>query len=213
MLAHFSQHTQPSPQFIHSRTRISCSIKSFRLKLNLGLAVGESWLLLALPQKKHSRLDLSPCVLRPEYITFAEKHGCCLEKALFLSAHLKNCNVATCGYMLAHWTHSTQFSPPCIHSSDGFSCSSEFFCLKIALLLVNSKSWALLAQPQGNTDVYCCLFPWESFNRQTCKNHLRPKQGHRLKKDLSIADKLQWCHVLAHWTQHIQPSSKVSLQQ
>ena len=69
------------------------------------------------------------------------KQGRRLEKDLSVAGKLQWC------HMLADWTHSTQFSPPCIPSSDGFSYSFEFFCLKIALLLVNSKSWALLAQP------------------------------------------------------------------
>ena len=82
------------------------------------------------------------------------------------------------------------------------------------LLLENSPpacQQQILGVARATTRKHWCLLllvPWENFNRQTCKNHLRTKQGHRLKKDLSIADKLQWYHVLAHWTQHIQPSPR-----
>ena len=36
---------------IHLRINLSCSMKFFQLKITLGLALGESWLLLAQPQK------------------------------------------------------------------------------------------------------------------------------------------------------------------
>ena len=135
MLAHSTQQTQPSPQFIHSRTsfgtqwvqpgsckkevfprlksaertflyspslkitraysveaRISCSIKSFQLKLNRRILafVGAS-------TEKHSRLDLSPCVLRPEYITFAQNTDAVWKSLFFICTSEK----LQCCHMLA----------------------------------------------------------------------------------------------------------------
>ena len=53
MLAHWTQHIGPSPVSIriHLRISFSCSMKFFPLKITLGLALGESWPLLAQPQK------------------------------------------------------------------------------------------------------------------------------------------------------------------
>ena len=53
MLAHWTQHIGPSPVSIslHLRISFSCSMKFFQLKITLGLALGESWPLLAQPQK------------------------------------------------------------------------------------------------------------------------------------------------------------------
>ena len=60
------------------------------------------------------------------------------------------------------------------------SCSMKFFQLKITLGLALDKIWSLLAQPQKNTDVHKGMFLWDSFPRQTCRNHLRRKQGCKL---------------------------------
>ena len=84
------------------------------------------------------------------------KQGSC--PALSFSAHLKNCNVATCGHMLAHWTQRTQFSPTCIHSSNRFNRSIKFFHLKIAL----DWSWANLDRclrnhPKTLVSTYACF--------------------------------------------------------
>ena len=53
--------------------------------------------------------------------------------------------------------------------STRISCSVMFFRWKIAFGLALDKSWLLLTQLLKITDVYLCLFPWESFNWQTCK--------------------------------------------
>ena len=53
MLAYWTQHIGPSPVSIsiHVRISFSCSMKFFQLKTSLGLALGESWPLLAQPPK------------------------------------------------------------------------------------------------------------------------------------------------------------------
>ena len=76
-----------------------------------------------------------------------------VQKRLFFSARLTNCNLATCWHVelctlsLLHLSYN-------IHSSNSFSCSMKFF-LGLAL----GESWLLLAQRHKNTDVRCLLFP------------------------------------------------------
>ena len=132
---------------IHLRISFSCSMKFFQLKITLGLALGESWPLLAQPQKN---IDVSWIMTVPQRLHF--------------SAH-----------MLAHWTQHIGPSPVSIslHLRISFSCSMKFFQLKITLGLALGESWPLLAQPQKSIDVYKGLLPWEGLPRQTSINHLR----------------------------------------
>ena len=51
ILPHLGTLTSPVPISIHFRKSFSCSMKFFQLKITLGLALGESWPLLAQPQK------------------------------------------------------------------------------------------------------------------------------------------------------------------
>ena len=148
---------------IHLSNSFSCSMKFFHLKIALGLALGESWPLLAQPQKNtdvHKGID-------PNMSNSG--HHDCSTKAVFL----RTADKLQCWPMLArNGTYWRMLAFSFLHISfigtNSFSGSIwfyqiKFFHLKMALGLALGESWPLLAQPQKNTDVY----------RQTCINHLR----------------------------------------
>ena len=69
-----------------------CIFEKSPFTIALGLALGESWLLLAHPQKNTYKAAKS---------NLRRKQGCSPEKAsnLSVSARLTNCNVATCWHV------------------------------------------------------------------------------------------------------------------
>ena len=88
-------------------------------------------------------------------------------------------NVATCWHFelsklsLLHISFN-------IHSSNGVSCPIKFFHSKPALGRALGDSWGVACATTEKTlvsSVYLCLLCREGFPRQTCKNHLRRKQG------------------------------------
>ena len=156
------------------------SIKIFHLKIALGLALGESWPLLAQPQKNtdvHKGIDPNKS---------NSGHHDCSTKAVFL----RTADKLQCWPMLArNGTYWRMLAFSFLHISfigtNSFSGSIwfyqiKFFHLKMALGLALGESWPLLAQPQKNTDVHKGMLLWESFPKQTCKNYLRRKQGSKL---------------------------------
>ena len=84
MLAHVG--IQPYPLFIHWDSSFSCSIKFFHLKIAIGLALGESWLLLVKIIVSSVNLPFPISVGRLWYanfkITISRQPGCCQLKML-----------------------------------------------------------------------------------------------------------------------------------
>ena len=164
----------------------SCSIKFFRLKIALGLALGKSWLLLAQPQRNteslrtiHVHIPVSQH--KPEWISRSN----CLSWILTTDPRVLTTEINSMhGRLMEAWWVSFSFSKS----------------------LLKKSPWAghctLNAQTQRDTDVYLCL----------CKNHQKSalsKTRMLSGKDfvfLCTADKLQCCHLLAGWNQHTQPS-------
>ena len=87
-------------------------------------------------------------------------------------------NVATCWHLelstlsLLHISFNT-------HSSNRFSCPIQFCHSKRALGLALRILGRCLRKHRKTlvSSVYLCLLCREGFPRQTCKNHLRRKQG------------------------------------
>ena len=157
------------------------SIKIFDLKIALGLALGESWPLLAQPQKN---TDVHKGMLLWESYHGIDPntpgHHDCSTKAVFL----RTADKLQCWPMLArNGTYWRMLAFSFLHISFIGTIalvvlygSIKFFHLTIALGLALGESWPLLAQPQKNTDVHKGMLLWESFPKQTCKNYLRRKQ-------------------------------------
>ena len=80
--------------------------------------------------------------------------------------------------MLTCWTQQTQPSPTFIQHS-----LEQWIQLSYQVLSFENSHWAGLGRILGRclcnhrktlmSSVYLCLFPWEGFPWQTCKNHLR----------------------------------------
>ena len=98
---------------------------------------------------------------------------------LSVSARLTNCNVATCWHVELSTLSILQLSFN-IHLSNRFNCSIQFFLSKITLGLALGESWGVAYKKTLMSSVYLCLFSWDGFPGQTCKNHLRWEQGCKL---------------------------------
>ena len=121
---------------IHLTNSCSCSMKFFQLKTTLGLALGESWPLLAQPQKN---TDVYKGMLPWESFPF--------------SAQLTNCNVGPCWHVRAQ-IGACWYAAFSTFDSFNQVLDIKFFQLKITLGLALGESWRLLAQRRKNTDVY-----------------------------------------------------------
>ena len=106
------------------------------------------------------------------------KQGCGPEKALNLSvsARQANCSVATCWHVELSTLSLLHISFN-IHLSNRFSCSMKFFHSKRVLGLALRESWGVAYKKTLMSSVYLCLFSWDGFPGQTCKNHLRRIHG------------------------------------
>ena len=104
-LVHWTQHTQPSPSLIQH---------SF-LKMALGLALGETWLLLVHPVSTFSYFRGQTCKNH-----LRRNQGCSLEKALSFSAQLTTQDVwicwnkwavlkTSCDFVLVTWSFAKTF--------------------------------------------------------------------------------------------------------
>ena len=96
---------------IHLSNSFSCSMKFFHLKIALGLALGESWPLLAQPQKNtdvyrqtcinHLR-DVNDCKLMGTNTMALIQAIMTVPQRLSFSAQLTNCNVGPCWHVMGH---------------------------------------------------------------------------------------------------------------
>ena len=148
-----------------------CILEKSPFTITLGLALGESWLLLAHPQKSTDVYKgLFPWEGFPRQTCnnhLRRKQGCSPEKALNLSVsvRLTNCNVATCWQVELSKLSLLQLSFN-IHSSNGFSCPIKFFHLKIAIGLALGESWGVAC---ATTEKHWCpvstfaCFPGKAF--------------------------------------------------
>ena len=159
-------------------------MKFFQLKITLGLALGESWPLLAQPQKNTDVYkgmlpwDGFPRQTCKNYIPWAKtrmpwegtpwhwsKHVKIrlfwimnVPHRLCFFAHQSNCNLAT-SWHIEFSILSLPHLSISIHLRIRFGCSMKLFELKITLGLALGESRLLLAQPQKNTDVQCLALP------------------------------------------------------
>ena len=109
------------PSFnIHLSNRFNCSVKLFHLKIAIGLALGESWLLLVQPQK-NTDVQCLPFPISVERLSLANLQKSPSSKPRMLSGKgfvfLRTADNSTCWNMLTHVSiSSSTFST--FHSSD-----------------------------------------------------------------------------------------------
>ena len=127
---------------------------------------------------------------------------------LSFSAQLSNCNLATCWHIelsilgLLHLSIS-------IHSSNTFNGSMKFF---LGLALGESCVASATIEKHGCPMSTFSYFRGKAFlgKPATITFPIMSNSGHHDSSTQAVflctADKLQCCHMLAHWTQHTGPS-------
>ena len=177
MLAHWTQHTGPShTTFIRAKASVVLS-SSFREKITLGLALGESWLLLAETQKNSDVYNSTKacflgkaCLGKPATITFGENKDANSWIKLRLTVGSTTILLRQPSEELVPWEQTPEHHgiDPNMLNSGHHDCSTQavFLCTAVKL-----QSRHMLAHRTQHTGPY--IHPRTDIYRQTCINHLR----------------------------------------